>query len=100
MQGGGMKIDAEEEVGNAEVGSADFKRGEVFFVVGTSHYFQRDRDGPFLAEAHEDNVRSEGVHPGGKCGFAAEGMKLAEKLQEGLLRQIFGLDGVATHPQA
>ncbi len=96
---GSVKVDAVEKAGQAEVGDTDFESGTVFFVVGTSHFFQRDGDGPLLAEAHEDDIGGEAVHPGRKGRLAAECMNLAEELQEGLLRQIFGFNGVATHAQ-
>ena len=96
---GSVKVDAVEKAGQAEVGDTDFERGTVFFVVGASHFFQRYGDRPFLAEAHEDDIGGKAVHPGRKGRFAAECMNLAEQLQEGLLGQIFGFNGVATHAQ-
>ena len=56
--------------------------------------------GFLFAKAHEDDVRSETVQPGGKGGFAAERVNLAEELEEGFLREVFGFEGIADHAKA
>jgi len=53
-----------------------------------------------FAEAHEDYVRGEAVQPGGEGGLAAERVNLAEELEEGFLREVFGFEGIADHAKA
>lgn len=53
-----------------------------------------------FTEAHQDDVCGEAVKPGGESRLAAESVNLAEELEEGLLREIFGFEGVADHAEA
>ena len=56
--------------------------------------------GFLFAEAHEDDVCGEAMKPGGESGFAAEGVDLTEKLEEGFLGEVFGFKRIADHAKA
>src|SRR5205085_11082429 len=56
-------------------------------------------DGP-LSEMHQDLVDRHPVQPCGERRITAKAADLAIKLDENILRQIFGLGRVLQHPQA
>ena len=97
LREGGVKIDAVEEADEALVGSTDFKGGPLFFIIGPNHVIQRDCDGPFFSEAHEDDIGGEAVQPGRKRRFTAKGVDLAKELQESFLSQVLRFLRVTNH---
>ena len=54
---------------------------------------------PSLPEMHQDDIDGEPMEPGREAGLSAEGVDLAEQLQEGILGQVFGFGGIAHHAQ-
>lgn len=53
-----------------------------------------------LTKAHQDDVCGQAVQPGREGRLAAEGVNFAEELEEGFLREVFGLEGIADHAKA
>ena len=53
---------------------------------------------PF-AEVHQDLIYGQTVEPGRKRRVAAKATNLAEQLNKGFLREVFGLGNVVSHPQ-
>src|ERR1700676_5374917 len=94
-----MEIHAIENPGESQVRTANLEIRPAFFAIGTGHFIKRNRDGSFLAKAHENDVGGETVQPGGEGRFAAERVNFAEQLEKGFLSQIFCFHWVAGHTQ-
>ena len=93
---GALEGDAIDRAGELGVARSEVALWRVLFgwIDG---FFQRDQVEAFFAKVHEDEVDGESMEPGGEGGLAAEGADLAEEMEKGFLRHVFGLGDVSEH---
>ncbi len=97
---GTPQVEAIDQSGQQQVGSADLLSPTTGFRVRLSRLLERGFPQRLLAQAHQHHVHTQPVQPSGESRFAAEGSNLAKQPKKGFLCQFFGLGCVFHHAQA
>src|SRR6266576_1309755 len=96
------------QLDNCFVQREPIKHGHVRQNVSTFNYSLRQftvfgqllSSPATLAKVHQHMINGQAVQPSGESAFPAKGSQLAKNLDEDLLRKIFRLRSIPSHPQA